>query len=268
MLDNRTHRLAERFAQIAAEVLSQISGQEYQGGLAGGTGREQEGDSILVDMSLRQVVDGKLGLRFGPDLFRAAGTALLGAPVPENLEDSERRQAVEEFWRQVVGRVNTAISGLLNRHELEMSGISESRWNPAAEVAIEIRHSEGGILPCSMLFSSMALKILDRDVEVLPGMTKATSAQFSHENLAILLDIPLAVTLRFGERTLPLRDILQLNSGAVIELDRQAEQPVDLCLEGRVIARGSVVVVEGCYGLRVTEVCRPAKDFATAEALR
>lgn len=74
-------------------------------------------------------------------------------------------------------------------------------------------------------------------------------------NLDLLLDVNLAVTLRFGERQMTLRDILQLRSGSVVELDRQTDEPVDLLLDGRIIARGEVVVVDGNYGLRVAEIC-------------
>jgi flagellar motor switch protein FliN len=73
-------------------------------------------------------------------------------------------------------------------------------------------------------------------------------------NLDLVLDVELCVTLRFGQRSLTLREVLELTSGSVIELDRQVEEPVELLLEGKVIARGEAVVIDGNYGLRVTEV--------------
>jgi flagellar motor switch protein FliN len=73
-------------------------------------------------------------------------------------------------------------------------------------------------------------------------------------NLDLVLDVELNVTLRFGQRQLTLREVLELTSGSVIELDRQVEEPVELLLEGKVIARGEAVVIDGNYGLRVTEV--------------
>jgi len=73
-------------------------------------------------------------------------------------------------------------------------------------------------------------------------------------NLDLLLDVELGVTLRFGQRRLLLREILDLNPGSVLDLDRQVADPVDMLLDGRVIARGEVVVFDGNYGLRVTEV--------------
>ena len=76
-------------------------------------------------------------------------------------------------------------------------------------------------------------------------------------NLDLVLDVELNVTLRFGQRLLTLREVLDLNTGSVIELDRQVEEPVELLLEGKVIARGEAVVIDGNYGLRVTDVPQP-----------
>ena len=76
-------------------------------------------------------------------------------------------------------------------------------------------------------------------------------------NLQLVMDVELIVTLRFGQRQLALREVLELTSGSVIELDRQVEEPVELLLEGKVIARGEAVVIDGNYGLRVTEVPQP-----------
>jgi flagellar motor switch protein FliN len=75
-------------------------------------------------------------------------------------------------------------------------------------------------------------------------------------NLNLVMDVELNVTLRFGQRKLTLREVLDLTSGSVVELDRQVEEPVELLLDGVVIAKGEAVVIDGNYGLRVTEVSR------------
>jgi flagellar motor switch protein FliN len=72
--------------------------------------------------------------------------------------------------------------------------------------------------------------------------------------LDLLMDVEMAVTLRFGSRRLLLREVLDLIPGAVVDLDRQVEEPVDVLLDGRLVARGEVVVMDGNYGIRVTEV--------------
>ncbi len=76
-------------------------------------------------------------------------------------------------------------------------------------------------------------------------------------NLDLVLNVELNVTLRFGQRLLTLREVLDLTTGSVVELDRQVEEPIELLLDGKVIARGEAVVVDGNYGLRVTEVPQP-----------
>jgi flagellar motor switch protein FliN len=83
---------------------------------------------------------------------------------------------------------------------------------------------------------------------------RVDSEQMGKVQLDLLMDVELAVTLRFGSRRLALREILDLNPGSVIELDRRVEEPVEMLLDGRVVARGEVVVMDGNYGLRVTEV--------------
>jgi flagellar motor switch protein FliN/FliY len=88
------------------------------------------------------------------------------------------------------------------------------------------------------------------------------SAVPSH-NLKLVMDVELNVSLRFGQRQLPLREVLDLGSGSVIELDRMADEPVELYLDGKLIARGEAVVVDGNYGLRVTEIPQPVASYLT-----
>ena len=73
-----------------------------------------------------------------------------------------------------------------------------------------------------------------------------------------VIDVPLSVTLRFGQRQLTLRELLALSTGSLVELDRQVEEPVDLMLGERIVARGEVVIVDGNYGMRVTQVIEHA----------
>ncbi|ADW70909.1 FliM/FliN family flagellar motor switch protein [Granulicella tundricola] len=76
----------------------------------------------------------------------------------------------------------------------------------------------------------------------------------STSNLNLVLDVELNVTLRFGQRQLSLREVLDLTSGSVVELDRQVDEPVELVLDGKVVARGEAVIIDGNYGMRITQV--------------
>lgn len=70
-------------------------------------------------------------------------------------------------------------------------------------------------------------------------------------------DIELDATLQFGSREMPLREVLALGPGDVVELDRHVSEPVDLVVGDRIVARGEVVVASGNYALRITEVATP-----------
>jgi flagellar motor switch protein FliN len=76
-------------------------------------------------------------------------------------------------------------------------------------------------------------------------------------NLDLLLDVALDASLRFGQREMLLKDVLELRPGSVIELDRKLQEPAELLVAGRVIARGEVVIVDGNYGLRITDIVQP-----------
>ena len=73
-------------------------------------------------------------------------------------------------------------------------------------------------------------------------------------DVSLLENVEIDVTLQFGERRLPLREIGELRSGSVVELDKYVQDPAELLLGDRVVARGEVVIVDGNYGLRITEV--------------
>lgn len=83
----------------------------------------------------------------------------------------------------------------------------------------------------------------------------------------LLLDIELEATLRFGSRELPLSEILDLGPGDVVELDRHVADPVDLIVGDKIVARGEVVLVNGNFGLRVTEVAAPRKRLESIRCL-
>ena len=84
-------------------------------------------------------------------------------------------------------------------------------------------------------------------------------------NLALLLDAELEATIRFGDRQMPLKEIFELMPGDVIELDQMVDELAQLIVAGRTIAKGEVVVVDGNFGLRITEV---ASVSQRAEVIR
>lgn len=73
-------------------------------------------------------------------------------------------------------------------------------------------------------------------------------------NLDLVLDVPVDLTVELGSCQLPMRDVLQLNVGSIVQLDQAAGSPVDLRINRKLVARGEVVVVDDHLSLRITEL--------------
>lgn len=78
-------------------------------------------------------------------------------------------------------------------------------------------------------------------------------------NLDVILDVPVSLSMEIGRTQVSIRNLLQLNQGSVVELDRLAGEPMDVLVNGTLIAHGEVVVVNEKFGIRLTDVISPAE---------
>jgi flagellar motor switch protein FliN/FliY len=78
-------------------------------------------------------------------------------------------------------------------------------------------------------------------------------------DLDVILDIPVRISMEVGSTEISIRNLLQLNQGSVIELDRLAGEPLDVLVNGTLIAHGEVVVVNEKFGIRMTDVISPSE---------
>lgn len=73
-------------------------------------------------------------------------------------------------------------------------------------------------------------------------------------NFKLLLDVPVSVTVELGSCKLPMGEVLQLGTGSVVQLEKTAEEPVELFVNGKLLARGEVIVVDNRFGIKITEL--------------
>lgn len=78
------------------------------------------------------------------------------------------------------------------------------------------------------------------------------------ENISLVLDVPVQVSVELGKKSIPVSDILSLGQGSIVELDKSAGEGLDILVNGKLIARGEAVVVGEKYGVRITEVINSA----------
>ena len=87
----------------------------------------------------------------------------------------------------------------------------------------------------------------------------ATADAHDARNLDLLLDVPLSITVELGRVKVPVRQLLSLGAGAVVELEKLAGEPLDVLVNGRPVARGEAVMVNEKFGVRLTEIVSPSE---------
>jgi len=87
----------------------------------------------------------------------------------------------------------------------------------------------------------------------------APAADGSDVNLDMILDVPVTLAMEVGRTRISIRNLLQLNQGSVVELDRSAGEPLDVFVNGTLVAHGEVVVINERFGIRLTDVISPAE---------
>jgi len=92
---------------------------------------------------------------------------------------------------------------------------------------------------------------------VVIDKTDTTEQEPDKKNLEFILDIPLQVTVELGRTKLLVKDVLQLNQGAVIELSKLAGEPLDIFVNSKLVARGEAVVVNEKFGVRLVDIVSP-----------
>jgi flagellar motor switch protein FliN/FliY len=88
---------------------------------------------------------------------------------------------------------------------------------------------------------------------------KSSSSSNDEVNLDVILDVPVTISMEIGRTQINIRNLLQLNQGSVVELERFAGEPLDVLVNGTLIAHGEVVVINDKFGIRLTDVISPSE---------
>ncbi len=129
-----------------------------------------------------------------------------------------------------------------------MTDLNSSLEVPTAETEVDVR-SDATVRP----------------VQFSPLSSVSGSKPVNSESLDILMDVPLSVSVELGRTRMPVKEVLSLQHGSVVELDRMAGEPVDVLVNDRLIARGEVVVIEDRFGIRITETISQMRRYPTEE---
>lgn len=99
--------------------------------------------------------------------------------------------------------------------------------------------------------------------EAIEPASGATQGPKADVNLDLVLDVQVSLSLRVGQTNISIRDLVSLAEGSVVALDRPASEPLDVLVNGTLVAHGEIVVVDGKFGVRLTDVISPAERIQT-----
>ena len=231
-------------------------------------------NSIGIQFEATQSLSGNQGFVLSKkDAVRLAQLLLAEPEDGSSVMSDDHRDALSELFRQFAGATASALKGLVGGEvSFKWAGLDQFPGKPTVQAGIQ--WNSPGLIPLPLIFdlSSSLVTALSPtppgpSAFELPTPTQppAPLVQTRDPKLELLMDVELDVTLRFGERQMPLRDILDLSAGSVVELNQYVQDPVELLVGKKVIARGEVVVVDGSYGLRVMQIVSPMERI---ESLR
>ena len=231
-------------------------------------------NSISIQFEATQHLSGNQGFVLSKkDAVRLAQLLLAEPEDGSSVMSDDHRDAIGELFRQFAGAAASALKGLAGGEvSFKWLGLDPFPGEPAVQAGIQ--WNSPGLTPLTLIaeLGSTLVAALNPVTPPAPGLELPTPtpppaplAPARDPKLELLMDVELDVTLRFGERQMALRDILDLSAGSVVELNQYVQDPVELLVGKKVIARGEVVVVDGSYGLRVMEIVSPMERI---ESLR
>ncbi len=257
--------IAQEFAQLWAESMSSVMAQvaaapfpvEVASRAAEKAPAPAEGD-IYLTITAAGTARGEMSFRVPANVALALAKVFMGdADAARRELAATDRPAVEELFRQIGGHVSTAATKRWKELPLTV-GLGEApTWSPGASGWLCSGYGAPFKVEMEWWLSpalATSLQAAWQAPTLQPAVSPTRTSQPDASNFDLLMDVELDVTLRFGGRDILLKDILELGAGSVLELDREIQDPADLLLDGKLIARGEVVVVDGNFGLRVTEV--------------
>jgi len=262
--------------EISSHFFSAADSDIWYTVVAGGGGAVQ-GEMVLRLPAASGAYLAQLFLGESEPAAASASETLPAGNIGENIT-AENKEALEELLRQITGLAASTLSATAGGEvQLHLSASAAPSWSSDAIFCLQTSNdADAGTAVARatttrgtidqrtitleiQISPALAATLLPRVQQSSPPAQRSSSPALPPSaGYGRLMDVGLDVKLRFGTRRMLLRDVLALSAGVVVELDNQLHSPVDLLLDGRLIARGEVVVVDGKYGLRITDVVDPA----------
>lgn len=256
MAENDVLRLRDMVAGGFSRTLEMLLGQPVAA-----TGGGEKGElttaarSILWQQKLSIIPEPAVWVYAPEEVWTQITTGVLNSAGLDSVTEEDQRSTWSEVIQQSLSAFATALTTEVRREVTTKNGIDIAEPPSAAPwMTIELQ-GESSQWKIMVAFSRDLVSVFDPAAfsEVLDRPKDAVRSGVS-KTFDLLLDVALPISVSFGKTSLQLREVLKLNTGSIVELDRFVAEPVDVIVNDCVIARGDVVVVDGNYGVRIRQL--------------
>ncbi len=272
---NLVEWLTEALAQRVAEALELMTGEPPQ--VAWSAGGEPSPDLLWWSQPLS--LGQEIGVWIGAEeaSWKGIGKHVLAAAGIEAADDGDVQNTYLEILGQALSGLARDLSARLRREvSCEQGAVGVTPPEGVAFSNVEIMHGEAATWALWVAVAPLLLETMRKAEEARPAEPAAVQSQPENipepaeaptpapaatlpggrnpKTFELLLEVEMPVSVSFGRAELPLRDVLKLTTGSIIELNRTVNEPVEVIVNNCVIARGEVVVIEGNYGIRIREI--------------
>ena len=261
--------VVEQFAAKLAEVAGSMLGSSVTATLEGPS-QELPADALAWEQSF-DVADGcRMVVSATESAWEKLGGEALKAAGVDELDRDSVRGTYLEILSQALSGVASELGARLGRNISAVDGreIPVAPGDVSQTVAVVL--GDGAITIHAGVANSLIAALdppPDDGGSLAPAEANALAERHElldgSKTLDLLLDVELPVSVSFGRASVPLKDVLKLTSGSIVELNRGVTDPVELIVNNCVIARGEVVVVEGNYGVRIQQIVSARERLRT-----
>jgi len=254
MKDDTQSRLIHHLESAMGQAIGSLTGKEFTVAWQERATDPPPLENAIIWQQAFSVVEGpSFWIAAGRDLWESLGKITLEAAGIEDVTDEDCRSTWQEILQQTIAGVATAMTDDQFR-EVTASLGSEIDVEPAGLtwLVFSVIDTNNKVWPfkVSWTVELASLSESGAEEERAPPVRAGTSSK----TFDLLLEIALPITVSFGRASLQIREVLKLNTGSIVELERFVSDPVEVIVNDCVIARGEVVVVNGNYGVRINQL--------------
>ena len=261
--------LLDQWSVGLVDVVASMADQKPEAPWEAATAPSAEADLLWWEQPFQIAPGATVWVATPRTTWEYVGTLTLKAAGLETVETNEARNTWLEILGQSLSGLARSIGGVLGREVTCETGAERApETHPETAASLTLSFGDAPQSPLWIGFSPKLIDLIshpgggeaDETVEAHTPRTDAGAEPVQARRgdipptMELLLDVELPVSVSFGKTEIPMKDVLKLTTGSIVELNRGVNEPVEVLVNHCLIARGEVVVVEGNYGVRIQQI--------------